>query len=743
MDYRARHKMYKGKGKGTGSQRSAVSSNGSSRVASHRTPRSKTPRKRAAASSSKTFLTLTPRVNDPDAEFFVTRIYQGEGMYKGAMRNAQREGLGAFFHINGNRYEGEWQADKAHGHGKMTYKDTSIYDGEWRLGHRHGKGTLTYASDGRAKSYKGQWEDDAQHGVGLFAWHGGESYEGAFVLGAMTGEGRLWFADGYVYHGPFVDGKRHGQGTTTTPDGSKEVAEWRKGKLVAKLVAGDWSSSWINVADEDDNALAPTVAGSKNGQKLANAGSRNGLASLKSRFTILSAAQVEAALEVCEGDATKAAKILEVARTAALIEKAKMAKQLQVAAHASWNSGEALLAAPQFGGASSLVMKPAAPRGARGPKPFAAVSADEYARLLEDPRIQHAAQAPARGAANNLPQPHIRVRRVLHSSQSAVSSKLAGARPKVRGAASAAAEEATKARASFIQEAQRDLRRVKKPNDGAAKAREERAVRRREAAASWAKERNEAGERMKEAAAQAKVEAKKAREAAAIVKPAAARSRDKLKADRTEFERQTIQPDAASACIIDEELAEAPSEQRPVIQEPEEPNVDATVEVDVVQAAATSMEEVHPGTVADGQRVAESFAEGKTDTLVAISTNLEADATAKVETAGEVATASTEMKEQADLPLSTQLQPTLSATPQVPPAIVETYLQAKTDGASPRPQPAPMGATRAGWPTTTLVSQRPEAELDDVFTSHDLPSLAELREALAAGRCRPDATPRR
>ena len=554
MDYRARHKMYKGKGKGTGSQRSAVSSNGSSRVASHRTPRSKTPRKRAAASSSKTFLTLTPRVNDPDAEFFVTRIYQGEGMYKGAMRNAQREGLGAFFHINGNRYEGEWQADKAHGHGKMTYKDTSIYDGEWRLGHRHGKGTLTYASDGRAKSYKGQWEDDAQHGVGLFAWHGGESYEGAFVLGAMTGEGRLWFADGYVYHGPFVDGKRHGKGTTTTPDGSKEVAEWRKGKLVAKLVAGDWSSSWINVADEEDNAPAPTVAGSKNGQKLANAGSRNGLASLKSRFTILSAAQVEAALEVCEGDAIKAAKILEVARTAALIEKAKMAKQLQVAAHASWNSGEALLAAPQFGGASSLVMKPAAPRGARGPKPFAAVSADEYARLLEDPRMQHAAQAPARGAANNLPQPHIRVRRVLHSSQSAVSSKLAGARPKVRGAASAAAEEATKARASFIQEAQRDLRRVKKPNDGAAKAREERAVRRREAAASWAKERNEAGERMKEAAAQAKEEAKKAREAAAIVKPAAARSRDKLKADRTEFERQTIQPDAASACIIDEEL---------------------------------------------------------------------------------------------------------------------------------------------------------------------------------------------
>ena len=37
-----------------------------------------------------------------------SKVFPGEGMYKGAMTaEGVREGMGAFFHVNGNRYQGE------------------------------------------------------------------------------------------------------------------------------------------------------------------------------------------------------------------------------------------------------------------------------------------------------------------------------------------------------------------------------------------------------------------------------------------------------------------------------------------------------------------------------------------------------------------------------------------------------------------------------------------------------------
>ena len=39
-------------------------------------------------------------------------------------------------------------------------------------------------------------------------------------------------SQGTTYTGAFKDGKRHGQGTLTHPDGGKDTGEWKDGKLV-------------------------------------------------------------------------------------------------------------------------------------------------------------------------------------------------------------------------------------------------------------------------------------------------------------------------------------------------------------------------------------------------------------------------------------------------------------------------------------------------------------------------------
>ena len=197
----------KGKRSDRDSQRSNRADSQRSAANSHRTPRgSRLPNK-----SSRTFLTLTPRSSSngggtsaeqdaliPGLEVFKSKVYPGEGMYKGALdASGKRDGMGAFFHVNGNRYQGEWRADRAHGKGKMSYKDGSAYEGDWKDGRRHGIGTLTYASDlspkRRAHSYEGRWEEDLKHGRGKLVWFGGEVYEGDFFDGAMTGEGRYSF----------------------------------------------------------------------------------------------------------------------------------------------------------------------------------------------------------------------------------------------------------------------------------------------------------------------------------------------------------------------------------------------------------------------------------------------------------------------------------------------------------------------------------------------------------------------
>jgi len=59
-------------------------------------------------------------------------------------------------------------------------------------------------------------------------------YEGEFKNGKYHGQGTKTFPDGMKYEGEFKDGQPHGQGTITYPDGRKYVGEYKDEKEFRK-----------------------------------------------------------------------------------------------------------------------------------------------------------------------------------------------------------------------------------------------------------------------------------------------------------------------------------------------------------------------------------------------------------------------------------------------------------------------------------------------------------------------------
>ena len=64
-------------------------------------------------------------------------------------------------------------------------------------------------------------------------------YNGELKDGKMHGKGVLQFANGIVYEGPFVDGKREGLGRMLYPSGGDNkptilIAEWKNDRMLNK-----------------------------------------------------------------------------------------------------------------------------------------------------------------------------------------------------------------------------------------------------------------------------------------------------------------------------------------------------------------------------------------------------------------------------------------------------------------------------------------------------------------------------
>lgn len=50
----------------------------------------------------------------------------------------------------------------------------------------------------------------------------------------MNGVGKFYWPDGRIYHGSYLDDKKHGEGKFTWPDGREYTGVWNNGKQHGK-----------------------------------------------------------------------------------------------------------------------------------------------------------------------------------------------------------------------------------------------------------------------------------------------------------------------------------------------------------------------------------------------------------------------------------------------------------------------------------------------------------------------------
>ena len=89
--------------------------------------------------------------------------------------------------------------------------------------------------------YVGEKKDGKRHGQGTLTKPNGDKYVGEFKDGEMTSQGTYTHSDGSSYEGEWKDGKQDGQGTYTWSDGKKYVGEWKEGY---KTGQGTFSTSF-------------------------------------------------------------------------------------------------------------------------------------------------------------------------------------------------------------------------------------------------------------------------------------------------------------------------------------------------------------------------------------------------------------------------------------------------------------------------------------------------------------------
>jgi hypothetical protein len=173
-------------------------------------------------------------------------------------------GQGKMDFANGDKYDGDHDADKANGHGKMAYANGDHYEGDWEDGHNHGHGTMVYAN---GDIYTGEFEISARvDGPGSsFLSESGDDFAGYFVMEKRHGHGVQKFDDGEFYDGEWVDDKMEGMGTLTYVNGNCFTGMYKAGKradgpgtMVYKEdgKAGDvYTGQWVSEMEQGDGVM--------------------------------------------------------------------------------------------------------------------------------------------------------------------------------------------------------------------------------------------------------------------------------------------------------------------------------------------------------------------------------------------------------------------------------------------------------------------------------------------------------
>ena len=95
-----------------------------------------------------------------------TLDYKGGAQYKGQFSDSGiKQGIGAYFFVNGDAYLGEFKRDIFEGNGKYIYSKGDRYEGEIKAGVKSGKGSYYYSN---GNYYEGDWLFDKKNGHGEY-----------------------------------------------------------------------------------------------------------------------------------------------------------------------------------------------------------------------------------------------------------------------------------------------------------------------------------------------------------------------------------------------------------------------------------------------------------------------------------------------------------------------------------------------------------------------------------------------
>jgi len=118
--------------------------------------------------------------------------------------------IGTLRFSNGDIYTGEFNYGKPNGKGAFTYGNGDSYSGTVAEGQRHGSGTYSSAAGDK---YVGQFSEGRFEGVGTYYFLAnnrskGDVYAGEFGSNTFNGQGRYAHANGQVFVGSFVNGRK-------------------------------------------------------------------------------------------------------------------------------------------------------------------------------------------------------------------------------------------------------------------------------------------------------------------------------------------------------------------------------------------------------------------------------------------------------------------------------------------------------------------------------------------------------
>ena len=157
----------------------------------------------------------------------IKELFEPNRLYEGRLKNGIPDGKGKMTSFDGKTvYEGNFKNGQYHGDGKLTYNGgyRIVRVGNWKESKLHGMGKLIL--DGETVE-KGEWNmGRLVRGIKNYR---NEVYKGELKNGRKHGKGKVTYPDGTSYEGEFKNGEKHGKGKMTKNGETIKEGEWNMG----------------------------------------------------------------------------------------------------------------------------------------------------------------------------------------------------------------------------------------------------------------------------------------------------------------------------------------------------------------------------------------------------------------------------------------------------------------------------------------------------------------------------------